>query len=649
MTRRLSDMAFERALADFIGRERELASMLELLDSGGPLVAFVHGITGVGKSSLLDVFSARARKQGASVVRIDCRVVEPTSAGFFAELGDALGEPVDSIESAASWLAASGQQVMIVLDTFELFRLLETWIRQAFVAGLPENARVVIASRNRPSAAWRTTPGWGALFRSIELEPLPEQEALDWLSRAGLATDAARQINRVVRGHPLALGMAASIARSDPEHNVHDTGLQEVLDDLARTYLDAVPEPDTRTLLEACSVARCITEPLVRALVPDIAPRDAIDRLRALPFVERGRTGLFIHDAVRASIAASLAARDPDAHREYRAATWACVREQLLRAPAADLWRCTADAFFLLQTPVLREGFFPSGPQPLAVEPATRNDGESIRAIVARHAPAELAIHDAWWKHHPRGFQVVKDGDGSVLGYYALIPGGDLADEVARIDPIAFEWRRDHQSRPGGAALFSRRLLDRDVGEGPSPAQAACWVDLKRNYLEMRRTLRWVYMTLRDPAPYAEAAMQLCFGPTLVPTIQIGTDVYYGFVLDMGPNGVDGWLAERVGADVTRGRTEPPATLFDDKAQELVLPTGRVGLTVLELGVIRYLFERRGEAVPRFDLLEAVWGHRNPNASNVVDVVIRSLRKKLGARARVLETVRGTGYRYRAD
>jgi len=43
-----------------------------------------------------------------------------------------------------------------------------------------------------------------------------------------------------------------------------------------------------------------------------------------------------------------------------------------------------------------------------------------------------------------------------------------------------------------------------------------------------------------------------------------------------------------------------------------------------------------------------VWGHRNPNSSNVVDVVVRALRKKLGARARQLETVRGTGYRFRS-
>jgi len=51
----------------------------------------------------------------------------------------------------------------------------------------------------------------------------------------------------------------------------------------------------------------------------------------------------------------------------------------------------------------------------------------------------------------------------------------------------------------------------------------------------------------------------------------------------------------------------------------------------------------------RYDLMEAVWGHRYPTASNVVDVVVRSLRQKLGAEASSVETVRGTGYRYRVQ
>ena len=82
-------------------------------------------------------------------------------------------------------------------------------------------------------------------------------------------------------------------------------------------------------------------------------------------------------------------------------------------------------------------------------------------------------------------------------------------------------------------------------------------------------------------------------------------------------------------------------------ARELVLDEQRVGLTPLEFGVMQYLTERAGKAVSRADLLADVWGYDYEGGSNVVDVVVRSLRKKLGERATMIEAARGTGYRLR--
>jgi DNA-binding response OmpR family regulator len=43
-----------------------------------------------------------------------------------------------------------------------------------------------------------------------------------------------------------------------------------------------------------------------------------------------------------------------------------------------------------------------------------------------------------------------------------------------------------------------------------------------------------------------------------------------------------------------------------------------------------------------------VWGHADGSgSSNVVDAVVKSLRRKLGADAGLIETVRGHGYRWR--
>jgi two-component system, OmpR family, copper resistance phosphate regulon response regulator CusR len=88
------------------------------------------------------------------------------------------------------------------------------------------------------------------------------------------------------------------------------------------------------------------------------------------------------------------------------------------------------------------------------------------------------------------------------------------------------------------------------------------------------------------------------------------------------------------------------------RAGQLVLHLGRlqadsgagpVALTRLEVMVLRELMEHPGQAVPKEQLLAAVWGIDFDPGSNVVDVCIRRLRSKLGFE--LIETVRGAGYR----
>lgn len=121
--------------------------------------------------------------------------------------------------------------------------------------------------------------------------------------------------------------------------------------------------------------------------------------------------------------------------------------------------------------------------------------------------------------------------------------------------------------------------------------------------------------------------------------------VYHMGVLDMGPASVDGWLAGLVAAEL--GVEE--GGILDIDARELVLDGQRTALTRLEFGVIHYLYQHAGKAVSRASLIENVWGDSGDGGSNVIDTVVLSLRKKLGEKASVVETVRGVGYRFREE
>jgi DNA-binding response OmpR family regulator len=70
-------------------------------------------------------------------------------------------------------------------------------------------------------------------------------------------------------------------------------------------------------------------------------------------------------------------------------------------------------------------------------------------------------------------------------------------------------------------------------------------------------------------------------------------------------------------------------------------------LSERELAVLRYLVERAGETVSRERLLSEVWGYTFDPGSNIVDVYVARLRRKLGAPA-LIETVRHAGYRLAA-
>jgi len=82
-----------------------------------------------------------------------------------------------------------------------------------------------------------------------------------------------------------------------------------------------------------------------------------------------------------------------------------------------------------------------------------------------------------------------------------------------------------------------------------------------------------------------------------------------------------------------------------DRIDERIIDTdqGRVHLTDYEYRLLRHLRERTGKACSREELLADVWGMWFDPGSNLVEVTIRRVRRKLGQQS--IQTVRGVGYR----
>lgn len=69
-----------------------------------------------------------------------------------------------------------------------------------------------------------------------------------------------------------------------------------------------------------------------------------------------------------------------------------------------------------------------------------------------------------------------------------------------------------------------------------------------------------------------------------------------------------------------------------------------IDLSLREFSLLETLVRNRGQILSRVQLLDQVWGYSYDPGSNIVDVYVGALRKKLASD--LIETVRGMGYRF---
>ena len=607
MPETLGALLAEQAVA-ITGRERERAQLRQLLEPGGPIVGYVHGLAGVGKTALLHAFAADAREAGYVPLEFDGHVVPPTQRELLAALGGA------TVDEAAATVGARGERVLLVLDTFELLAMVDRWVCRTLIPALPANVRVVIAGRDVPAARWRS---YGPLLCSVPLSNLPPGEAAELLRRNDVDGMMALRINAVVHGHPLSLQLAARALHDRPGLAIEEIAAGTVGEELARVYLDGLDTP-TRRALNAAALTRRTTLSLLAAMLPDEPATEAFDQLRELPFVELTAGGLLVHDTIREATAARLRATDPPEYWRLRAAAWSCLRSQLRGAPLSELPRFTADLLYLIEEESVRRAFFPAAAGEQLVMPATAGDLPAMEELV----PGEEELLRAWWQAAPDAFIVARNGTGAVAGFACLAEPGDVNPRLIDGDPLASRWRS--HLRSDAIPRAQRTLYLRWITSGwDMAAMAALLLDVTRVYMEMRPGLRRVYARSADLIGLdASCAMVMGYLPLEGEPETV--------CMDFGPASVDGWLAELGASQRLGGEEEDP---------------GPAGLTSLEAQVFAYLRSREGQAVERAALLRDVWGYEWTGGSNVVEVVISALRRKLGDDCGIT-TVRGVGYRY---
>ena len=116
-------------------------------------------------------------------------------------------------------------------------------------------------------------------------------------------------------------------------------------------------------------------------------------------------------------------------------------------------------------------------------------------------------------------------------------------------------------------------------------------------------------------------------------------------------------LLARLRSLARRGKSERPAVLeagglrLDPSTRQVWRGETEIDLSVKEFALLETFMRRPGQVLSRYELLEHAWDIAYENKSNVVDVYVRYLREKVDRPFGIesLETVRGAGYRLRAE
>jgi hypothetical protein len=549
---RLGDVLDEARRRTFVGRDAELTRFDEALGGLSTRRVFLlHGVGGIGKSTLLGEFRARARAAGRPAVLLDGREVDPSPEGLRSALARSLDVRVSRLGEV------SGLALMV--DHYENLTAADQWVRRELLPELPVDGIAVLAGRDAPDPAWRRMPGWRELGAVLRLDGWDDAESAEFLTRVGVPDHLHPALIPLGRGHPLALALLADV--SDGEVPTELADAPDLVSTLLEGVVSQMPGEAYATGLATCAVAWSTTEDLLAITVGRDAS-EVWDWLVRQPYVARSRRGLILHDLARDVLTAELERRSPERQRRLHRIVHDRVVAEMKASTGPDRQHTAQQLIFLHRRSPLTQTFWALRDRgSAAVVPAVPEDHAAVVATVDRFLGRDSsALARGWLADAPEGLHVVRNPAG--LAAFALGVMYPTGSTMERRDPVVRTLldhaQRTAAPRPGEQIHISRfqggvlGYEREDYGAlAASVAALITW---------LTRPLAWSFTATSDPGFWGPFFEYLAF--TRITDLTLGGRTFALYGMDWRRLPVDVWL-ELMNDRERTGTTGPaPASLL---------------------------------------------------------------------------------------
>lgn len=458
----------ERSRAHFVGRrsERDLLASALVASAAEPRIVLLRGEAGVGKTTLLRIFSWEAEDAGHRVMWVSGEHVLPNPEAVTAHVGGAL-------QSREPWaeLGARDKVDILVLDAAENLWPCLSWVFGEALSRLERRVLVIVASRSSMPPNLRAQIGFAASMTDVHLPTFSKSELLSAIEARGLPVARTAEIERGCAASPLAFALLAEhYARTGALPSAQSAADPWVV--LSQEFLRNATTASQASALRALSVSRVVDPELLASM---LGVEDALPLFRflaELSFVDETPRGLILHGVVRRSVYEDLRTTQPKLLAEYVERAIDLLSTRASESPLSSACDLVLEAFFLArQSNNARSFLFLEDLGRHSVRHAREEDLSWIRQSVDHFegAQSRATFEEILPLQRDALFVVADENDEPESVFFAIDAARLPSDIIARDETLrlAIEHTQSHQP------LVARYWFVRDTYQAFGPKMTA--------------------------------------------------------------------------------------------------------------------------------------------------------------------------------